>query len=458
MEPVQTLKHKPFVYIVGVTAALAGLLFGIDIGVISGALPFLQQDFHLSTIEQESIVSAILVGAVIGTLFSGFITRRYGRRFAILISALIFSVGSILSAFATSVAMLIAVRLFLGLALGLASFTAPLYLSEVAPKNIRGALIALYQLMITIGILAAFLSDTAFSTIGSWRWMLGLPFFPAFGMFLAVLMLPKSPRWLMLRGNKDQALAVLDKVRHSHEVAGEIQEIEASLSINHSLRDMIKNPLFVKVLILGMMFQIIQQFSGINTVMYYAPTIFQMAGFATHIQQMWGTVAVGTVNVLTTIISIMLVDKLGRRPILYFGLCVTSISLFMLGYLFHIGITTHVLQYAAVACLLLFIVGFAVSLGPIMWILCAEIYPLQGRDVGVTVTTATNWLCNAIIGFTFLSLLGKFGPHGTFWMFAGIGLLSLIFIRLFVPETKDVSLEQIEANLFAGKSCRDLGR
>ncbi|MDO8954026.1 MAG: sugar porter family MFS transporter [Gammaproteobacteria bacterium] len=458
METEQTLKHKPFVYIVGLTAALAGLLFGIDIGAISGALPFLTLDFHLTTIEQESIVSAILVGAVIGTLFSGFITRRYGRRFAILISALIFSVGSIFSAFAVSVTMLIIVRLFLGLALGLASFTAPLYLSEVAPKNIRGALIALYQLMITIGILAAFLSDTAFSLIGSWRWMLGLPFFPAFAMFLAVLMLPKSPRWLMLSGNKDQAIAVLDKVRHSHEVAGEVQEIEDSLIRTHSFREMMRNPLFIKVLLLGMLFQVIQQFSGINTVMYYAPTIFQMAGFSSHIGQMWGTVAVGSVNVLTTVVAILLVDKLGRRPILYFGLCVTTISLFLLGYLFHVGITTPTLQYAAVAFLLLFIVGFAVSLGPIMWILCAEIYPLRGRDVGVTFTTATNWLCNAIIGFTFLSLLGTLGAHGVFWMFSGIGLVSLIFVRFFVPETKDVSLEQIEANLFAGKSCRNLGR
>ncbi|MDF2691505.1 MAG: transporter [Gammaproteobacteria bacterium] len=458
METVQTLKNKPFVYIVGITAALAGLLFGIDIGVISGALPFLKQDFQLSTIQQEAVVSAILAGAVVGTLFSGFITRQYGRRFAILVSALIFSIGSILSAFSVSINMLIIVRLFLGLALGLASFTAPLYLSEVAPKNVRGAMIALYQLMITIGILAAFLSDTAFSVIGSWRWMLGLPFFPAFAMFLAVLMLPKSPRWLMLRGNKEQAMAVLDRVRHSHEVEGEIQEIESSLSTSHSLKALLKNRFFVKVLFLGIAFQIIQQFSGINTVMYYAPTIFQMAGFSSHIGQMWGTVSVGAVNVLTTIVSILLVDKIGRRPILYFGLCVTTISLFLLGYLFHIGISSPDLQYSAVACLLLFIVGFAVSLGPIIWILCAEIYPLQGRDVGVTVTTATNWLCNAIIGFSFLSLLEGLGPHGTFWMFSGIGLVSLIFIRFFAPETKDVSLEQIETNLLSGKSCRNLGR
>jgi SP family galactose:H+ symporter-like MFS transporter len=277
-------------------------------------------------------------------------------------------------------------------------------------------------------------------------------------MFLAVLMLPKSPRWLMLRGNKEQALAVLDKVRHPHEVAGEIQEIESSLATSHSLKSLLKNRFFVKVLFLGIALQIIQQFSGINTVMYYAPTIFQMAGFASHIDQMWGTVAVGSVNVLTTVVSILLVDKLGRRPILYFGLCVTTISLFLLGYFFHVGITTPDLQYSAVACLLLFIVGFAVSLGPIIWILCAEIYPLQGRDVGVTVTTATNWLCNAIIGFTFLSLLGALGPHGTFWVFSGIGLVSLIFVRFFAPETKDVSLEQIESNLLSGKSCRNLGQ
>jgi len=450
-------RTKGFVYIVGITGALAGLLFGLDTGIISGALPFITSAFSLSVKESEAIVTAVLIGAVLGTIISGFVSRRLGRHFAIWASAFIFCGGALLCAFAVNLYMLVIARLILGIAIGLTSFTAPLYLSEVSPKHLRGSMIATFQFMITVGILVSYITDTIFTPSGSWRWMFGVTFFPAFILFLAVLTLPKSPRWLVLVGRKEEARHVLGRVRNADEIDSELNEIEAALSKTISVQELLTSKLFLKVLLLGIVLQAIQQFSGINTVIYYAPTIFKLAGFASPIQQMWATVLVGTVNMLTTIIAIVYVDKWGRKPILYFGLTITTVSLTLLGYLFTIGTHTEVSQYAAVLLVLLFIFGFAVSLGPIIWILCAEIFPLKGRDVGVGVTTATNWICNAIVGGTFLTLVTNFGPTATFGIFAGIGFLSLLFTINFVPETKDVSLEQIEANLLANKNLRDLG-
>lgn len=453
----QKKRARTMIYLVGITAALAGLLFGIDAGVISGALVFVARDFHLSATQQEIVVSAILVGAVIGSLIAGFVSRHYGRRSAILLSAFIFSLGSILSAFAVSYLMLVIVRVFLGIALGVASFTAPLYLSEVSPKHIRGGLVALYQLMITIGLFLAFVGGYYFSYTESWRLILGLPFIPAFITFVAVLFLPRSPRWLMLKGDNERAMEILRRIHDHDTVDQEAREILDSVRKRGTMREIISNKYFRKVVLLGIVLQLIQQFSGMNTIMYYAPVIFKMAGFANHTQQMYGTVIVGLVNVLTTIVAIAVVDRLGRRPVLFFGSALMIVSMFMLGFMFYAGVHTATQQHITVAFLLLFIVGFAISLGPVIWILCAEIFPLKGRDVGVTFSTTANWVGNTIVGATYLTLLHELGKPATFWLYGTIGVISVLIMFFFVPETKDVSLEQIELNLLSGKSCRRLG-
>ena len=455
----EATKHKKIIYIVGITAALAGLLFGLDTGVINGAKIYLVHEFHATTGQEEIVVSAILYGAIVGTIISGFVSRYFGRRFAILASAAIFTVGSIFSALSVSIDMLIIMRLILGIALGLASFTAPVYLSEVAPKKVRGGLIALYQLMITIGLLSAFLSDAILSYFTGWRWMLGIVAIPAFLMFLAVLALPRSPRWLMLRGNKQAAKDVLHKVRHHHEVEHELSEIETSLA-HHKLHplQLLQSKFFLKVLGLGIVLQFIQQLSGINAVIYYSSNIFRLAGFTTHAEQLWATVIVGLVNVITTILSVFIVDKLGRRPILFGGLIITTLSMLALGILFHVGTHTELLRILAIVFVLTFIFGFAVSLGTIIWILCAEIFPQQGRELGVTWTTASNWVGNALVSSFFLTVVTTIGSANTFFVFAGLGVLSLLFVIKFSPETKGVSLEQIEDNLMLGKICRKLGQ
>ncbi|MEX1044585.1 MAG: sugar porter family MFS transporter [Chthoniobacterales bacterium] len=489
-------KTKPIVYFVGLTAALAGLLFGLDVGVISGANEFIQKDFGVDDHTVENIVSALLWGAVLGVLISGFFSLRLGRRGTILISALIFAVGSIFCAFAPSAGALIAARFFLGIAVGMASFVAPLYLSEIAPQNVRGALISMYQLMITIGIVLAFLSDTFFSTYADlkplatnlsesvssiaggrgqmvmegylsmpWRWMLGVISVPAVLMFLGMLFLPESPRWLVLKNRLSQARQVLQRLAPSHDEAErELNEIQSSLQVEQKGFSLFRdNKNFRRAVFLGVGLQVIQQFTGINVIMYYAPRILNEAGFNTTAEQMWGTVLIGTINVLATFIAIAFVDRLGRKPIMYTGFTVMGLGMISLGTFFHLGIGgaddgNLTMSYLAVASLVVFIIGFAMSAGPIIWILCAEIFPLAGRDFGITCSTVTNWTANAIVGMTFLTMLNVLGPGNTFLLYGALNAIFIVFFLAFVPETKGVSLESIEQKLLAGAPLKQIGR
>ena len=469
----EKVRYKPIVYVVGLVAALAGLLFGLDIGVISGALKFISADFGLEqkTGLQEMIVSSLLYGAALGALISGFFTRRFGRKNTLLIASVLFAAGSVGSSVATSAGVLITVRVFLGVAVGMASFTAPLYLSEISPPGVRGALVSMYQLLITIGILLAYLSDTYFAsyatisghTGGHWRLMLGILVIPATIMFLGIFMLPRSPRWLVLKGKNDAARKVLERMRNApEEISRELADIEESVKVEHSgVQLFLKNRHFRKVVFLGVGLQIIQQLTGMNVIMYYAPKIFEIAGFNTTLEQMWGTVLVGLVNVLSTFIAIAFVDRWGRKPIMYAGFAVMGLSMCTVGILMKVGLESvqpnPALAFVTIAFLLFFIVGFAFSAGPIIWVLCSEIYPLAGRDLGITASTATNWIFNGIVGMSFLTLLNTIGHGNTFLLYGGLEVVFVIFFILFVPETKGVSLEKIEENLLSGKKLKDIG-
>ena len=479
-------RPQAIVYFIGLTAALAGLLFGLDVGVISGAEEFIQKDFGISDDAVELIVSALLWGAATGALFSGVLSSRFGRRRTILISAVNFIVGTLLCAFAPNAPMLMVARFILGIAVGVASFTAPLYLSEIAPQSVRGALISMHQLMITIGIILAFLSNTflaTYATIGGvvgghWRIMLGIIALPAAIMFIGVYFLPESPRWPFVNGFRERAIEVFRRMKLDEaEIASEVREIEESVKVKQNGFELFKTSSnFRRAIALGIGLQIIQQLTGINVIMYYAPRIFGMAGFESTNEQLWGTVIVGVTNVLATFIAIAFVDKLGRKPIMYAGLLTMGLALLAVGMLFLIGGDTRMVPdekgvtsavtvltsadyaYPAVFAVLIFIIGFAMSAGPIVWVLCSEIYPLAGRDLGVTCSTGTNWIVNAIVGMTFLTLINTFGPGNTFLLYGAMNLLFIIFFVLFVPETKGVSLETIERNLMSGLPLRRIGR
>ena len=440
-------------------AALAGLMFGLDIGVISGATQFIQNEFGISDHMIEWIVSAMMLGAALGALAAGWMSAALGRKRSLILGGVLFVLGSLLSGGAWSPETLVAARLILGLAIGVATFTAPLYLAEVAPERIRGAMISTYQLMITVGILVAFLSDTAFSYSGNWRWMLGIIAIPGALFLLGVLLLPDSPRWLMMRGRKAEAIDVLTRLRgDAVHVAHEVADIEEQLKTPQRGWHLFQqNSNFRRSVGLGVLLQVMQQFTGMNVVMYYAPRIFEGMGYNTE-SQMWFTAIVGLTNVLATFIAIGLVDRLGRKPILYIGFTVMALGLGVVGTMMHLGIKTHAEQMFTVVMLLTFIVGFAMSAGPLIWTLCSEVQPLKGRDFGIGCSTFTNWIANMIVGVTFLSLLNGIGNAATFWLYAALNAMFLLITFWLIPETKNVTLEQIERNLMAGKPLREIGQ
>lgn len=442
-----------------ILAALAGLMFGLDIGVISGATQFIQVEFGITDRTIEWIVSAMMFGAAIGAAFAGWLSVRLGRKRSLILGAMLFVAGSLLCGGAWSPDSLIAARFVLGLAIGIAAFTAPLYLAEVASEDTRGAMISIYQLMITIGIFVAFLSDTAFSYSGSWRWMLGVIAIPGALFLIGLLMLPDSPRWLMMRDRKGEAAGVLQRLRGDPAiVAREIADIEQQLATpQQGWHLFLENRNFRRSVALGVALQLVQQFTGMNVVMYYAPRIFRDMGYDTAMQ-MWFTAAIGLTNVFATFIAIGLVDRWGRRPILYAGFAIMAIGLGVVGTMMHLGIAGHLEQAFTVAMLLIFIIGFAMSAGPLIWVLCSEVQPLRGRDFGIGCSTFTNWIANMIVGATFLSLLNGIGHAATFWLYAGLNLLFLAFTYAFVPETKGVTLGQIERKLMSGVRLRDIGQ
>jgi SP family galactose:H+ symporter-like MFS transporter len=439
-------------------AALAGLMFGLDVGVISGAQQFIQREFAVSDVVLERIVSSMMVGAAVGAALAAWLSVHFGRKRSLIFSASLFVIGSLICAAAWSPAALIGARFVLGLAIGIAAFTAPLYLAEIAPRDKRGAMISTYQLMITIGIFVAFLSDTGFSYIESWRWMLGIIAVPGALFLLGVLGLPESPRWLVLRTRNAEADAVLQKLRGDPAIVRvEIEDITEQLRTpQQGWHLFLQNRNFRRSVFLGIALQVVQQLTGINVVMYYAPRIFADMGYATT-AQMWFTAIVGLTNVLSTFIAIGLVDRLGRKPILYAGFVVMAIGLGVVGWLMHLGMATQGERLLAVAMLLVFVVGFAFSAGPLVWTLCSEIQPLKGRDFGIGVSTVTNWVFTAVVGATFLTLLNRFGHAQTFWLYAAFNAAFLLFTWALVPETKGVSLEQIEHKLMEGKRLRDIG-
>lgn len=443
-------------------AAIAGLMFGLDIGVISGALGFIKTEFQASDFELSWIVSSMMVGATVGALLAGRMSYALGRRKSLTYSAAMFVIGAILCAVAHSVAILIIGRAILGLAIGIASFVAPLYISEIADESRRGSLISMYQLMITTGILLAFVSNAVLSYSGSWRWMLGIVGVPGALFLIGSLFLPDSPRWLMLRGRDEEALKTLSTLRHTHQHAhAEIQNIRDQLNSQAKQRGLamfLENPNFRRSVMLGIGLQVVQQFTGINVVMYYAPRIFAEVGFGQD-GQMWGTATVGLVNCLATFIAIAFADRWGRRPMLIAGFAIMAAGLGILAMLMGMGDhASSLTHYLAISVLLCFIAGFAFSAGPLIWILCAEVQPLQGRDFGITCSTVTNWGTNIIVGATFLGLLSTLGSSNTFWLYAGLNALFIIVTLLFVPETKGVSLETIESRLNNGYRLRDIGR
>ncbi|MCU0652309.1 MAG: sugar porter family MFS transporter [Candidatus Omnitrophica bacterium] len=446
------------IYIIAFVAALAGLLFGYDTGVISGAILFIKDQFNLTSVIVERVVSAVLLGAVIGAAFSGAMADKLGRRRSIVITAVLFSLGAIGSAFAPSIPVLVLCRFAIGLAIGVASYVAPLYISEISPPDVRGALVSLNQLMITCGIVVSYLVDYML-TLGQqeWRWMFGLGAIPAVILLIGMIYLPETPRWLVTQGLIDKAKNVLSRTGRGRNADLEIENISKTMSDKKCCWKEVFEPWIRPALFVGIGLAFFQQATGINTIIYYAPTIFEFAGFGTHRVAILATVGVGVVNVLMTLVAIWLLDKLGRKPLLYIGMTGMALSLGVLGIAFHMTNLSGLLQWIAVGSVLFYIASFAISLGPIFWLMIAEIYPLRVRGRAMSLATVANWGFNMLVAATFLTLTEKLGKAGTFWLFAALSVVGIAFCYLFVPETKGFTLEEIEEHLHSGKGLRKLG-
>ncbi len=451
---------KHYYLLMALVAALSGILFGYDTGVMSGAILFIVKDYPLTAGENGIVMGAVLFGALAGAIFSGRLTDVFGRKKLLLVVACIFMVGSLATAVARSVEELIAGRIAVGVAIGIASYTAPLYISEISPHKQRGALVALNQLAISIGILISYIVDYCFAYTENWRWMLGLGFVPGLFLFVGMLSLPDSPRWLLSKGHLGQARRVLQKIRGSKaEIDGELEAIQLTLKKESAKWTDVFSKTVRPVLWIGFALAFIQQVTGINTILYYAPSILEMSGFGSSTTAILATMGIGAIFVLFTVISLPLIDWLGRRPLLIAGLIGMGVGLAAMAWLFSKSTELDPsLHWIALISMLLYIACFAFSLGPIMWLMIAEIYPLKVRGIGASLATCVNWASNLLVTATFLKLVQLIGAAGTFSVYFVFSILSIFFIYYFVPETKGVSLEEIEENLYSGKGWRKLGR
>jgi sugar porter (SP) family MFS transporter len=438
-------------------AGLGGLLFGYDTGVIAGALLFIKGDFDLGSFAQGLVVAAVPIGAVGGAAIAGPAADRYGRRLMILLAAAVFIVGALASAAAPGVEVLVLARIVIGIAIGLASAAAPVYISEMAPPESRGRLVSFFQLAVTIGILVAYLVGLAFDGIEGWRWMLGLGCVPALALAIGMARMPQSPRWLVMTGDDFTARATLAKIRvdDPDTIDRELEEIKESLDEKPGAWSELLQPVVKAALVVGVGLAILQQVTGINTVIYYAPTIVEFTGVDSSAGSILAAVGVGVINVAMTVVALRLLDRAGRRTLLMIGVSGMVVSLFALGGAFVGGGGSTVSSVVAIVSLMVYVASFAISLGPIFWLLNAEIYPLDVRSKAAGLGTMANWTFNFIVSLTFLLLIEALGRPGAFWLYGGIGLLTLAFCWKLVPETKGKRLEDIQAYFEARVRSQD---
>lgn len=449
-ERAETHVRRGFLGRVSLIAGLGGILYGFDMGIIAAVLVFVRESFALSTRMEEIVVSVVLVGAMSGAVAGGSIADRIGRRSTLVWGGIIFLFGSLLAFWSPDLTILIVARGLLGIAIGFTSVTAPVYVSELAPPQSRGLLIGLYQFALTIGIVLADLVGYWLAGQQAWRTMFGLGAVPA-ALFLALIFtLPESPRWLFAQNRLAEMQSVLDSYTDAAGAKLLIEEIRAALAIPVEQRwSELWKPAVRTSLFIAVGFTVLQQVTGINTIIYYGPRIFALAGITSNRSAIFATLLVAVTNMLATIIALVLVDRVGRKPLLYAGVSGMTACLVMLAYSFHAPTAFGAAPGSvATVCLMVYITCFAFSMGPIAWILVSEVFPLRVRGRGVAAASLGSGASNFLVSMTFLSLINTAGSSVTFLIYAAFCVITLLFVRFIVPETAGRSLETIssEAN------------
>jgi sugar porter (SP) family MFS transporter len=442
------LKKRIFFYTF--VAALGGLLFGYDTAVINGALPFFTDHFQLTTSMQGWAVSSALIGCIVGAFFIGRLGDNYGRRSMLRVMALFFLISAIGSGLADSLTTFVIYRFLGGIAIGGASVLSPMYITEIAPPKYRGRLTITFQLSIVLGILVAFYADYLLLDTGenNWRWMFASEAIPALLFLVLLFFVGRSPRWLMTKGKLAEAKEVIVSVNNDDEAESTFQEIKESIDTDvvESGKILLQKP-YVKLVIIGILIGMFNQFTGINIVMYYATDIFRSAGFSTE-SAIGQTVLIGLTNLLFTLIAMQLIDKIGRKVLLLFGSIGMALFLGIFSFFFLIGTMNFVL----VVCLIGFVAFFAASQGAVIWVLFSEMFPNNIRSRGVAIGTFSHWFFNGLTAFLFPIIVGLFTDgKGTGYVFAFYGIATLasyFFYKRLLIETKGKSLEQIEKELF----------
>lgn len=429
-------------------AGLGGILYGFDMGIIAAVLVFVRQSFVLSTRMEEMVVSVVLVGAMSGAIAGGSIADRVGRRCTLVWGGIVFLAGSLLAFWSPNVAILIVARGLLGIAIGFTSVTAPVYVSELAPPQSRGLLIGLYQFALTIGIVLADLVGYWLAGEHAWRTMFALGAVPAAFFLALIFTLPESPRWLFAQSRIAEAESVLGRYTDAAGANLLMEEIRQALAIPVEQRwSELWKPAVRTSLFIAVGFTVLQQVTGINTIIYYGPKIFSLAGITSNKSAIFATLIVAVTNMLATIIALVLVDRVGRKPLLYAGMSGMTACLILLAYSFHapaaFGAPPGVV---ATVCLMVYITCFAFSMGPIAWILVAEVFPLRVRGRGVAAASLGSGASNFLVSMTFLSLIDAAGSSFTFLIYAAFCIVALAFVGFVVPETKGRELETISAD------------
>ena len=430
-----------YIILISFISALGGYLFGFDFAVISGALPFLKEQFNLNAYWEGFTTGSLALGCMMGCFVAGRLSETYGRKMALMTSAIIFAFSSLVMAFAPGLTVFISARFIAGIGVGMASMLSPMYIAEVSPAEVRGRMVSLNQLAIVTGIFVTNLVNYSLRNNGedAWRWMFGLGAIPAALFFAGVLFLPESPRWLIKAGRSDKAKQVLSLIGDNDFASGTLNDIQQTLSgeIKSSYRLALKKP-FVGAVIAGVGLAVLQQFSGINVVFNYTTTIFESMGF-TKDDQLMQTVFIGAVNLFFTFLAIGLVDKIGRKPIMLTGFIGLAVLYILIAQFLVIS------PFAATAFLLAAIGLFASTLGPVTWVLISEIFPNKVRGSATSIAVISLWAAYFILTFTFPILANAMGGiSNTFYVYAGVCIAGALFMWTKIRETKGVTLEQMD--------------
>ena len=451
-------KINPYLLITVCISATCGLLFGFDTSIIAGASPFIQTEFNASNFQLEMVVSSCVLGALFGALLSGKLSDNLGRKKVLIITGLIFILGTLVAALAHTIEHLIIGRFILGFAVGMGSFSTPMFIAEIAPAQSRGKLVLWNGAFLTGGQVLAFLVNYSLTESGNWRLMIFSGMIPAVILTLGMLFMPESPKWLLTKGKESLALKILERIRGSKAAAvQELNLIKTTLNVNKAKFSELFGKTLRPVLFIGLLLGIFQQFMGINTVMYYGPHIMKQIGFSDSETQMFGTLGLGITNFVFTVITLMFIDKLGRRKFLLIGSMVAALSLFTMVFLLSSTIS-GITAYLALFCLITYIIGYCISVGSLFWLMISEIFPLHARGTCMSFVVAVQWGANFLVAASFLTILHALGIAATFSMYGTIALIVFIYVYLKVPETKGVSLELIEQNIQKGLPTRLLGQ